>query len=141
MPRPKKPHNLKVVAGTARPDRDGPPLVDLPLVEDYPPPPDWLPNAHAIREWDRAVPILMNQKLLTEAALTTLGHMCAVHGQIVQQYTAGLAPNASMYSQYRGLANDFGLTPVAQGKVRPHGEAASENEFARNGRKPAAPAQ
>lgn len=136
MPRPKKPHNLKVVAGTARPDRDGPPLVELPIVAEAPQAPDWLPNAHAVREWDRLAPILVANRLLTEAGLSALGQLCALHGSLVQQWSAGLPPNASMVSQYRGLANDFGLTPVAQGKVRPHGDKPVENEFTNNGRKP-----
>lgn len=136
MARPKKPHNLKVVAGTARPDRDGPPLVDLPLVAEAPPPPDWLPTAHAIKEWNRLAPILTANKLLTEAGISALGQMCALHGKLVQLWSAGEAPNASMVAQYRALANDFGLTPVAQGKVRPHGAEPAENEFSSNGRKP-----
>lgn len=122
MSRSKKPHNLKVVAGTARPDRDGPPLVELPLVPDVPPPPDWLPNGHAVKEWERLAPILHANKLLTEAGLSTLGMLCALHGKIVQLYAAGEAPVASMVAQHRALSNDFGLTPVAQGKVRPHGD-------------------
>lgn len=60
--------------------------------------------------------------------------MCALHGKIVQLYAAGESPNASMVAQYRALANDFGLTPVAQGKVRPSGEAPKDNPFSRNKR-------
>lgn len=122
MARSKKPHHLKVVAGTARPDRGGPPLVDLPLVSDVPTAPDWLPNAHATKEWDRLAPILHANKLLTEAGLSTLGMLCALHGKIVQLYAAGEAPAASMVAQHRALSNDFGLTPAAQGKVRPNGD-------------------
>ncbi|UHQ21902.1 hypothetical protein LVB77_14630 [Lysobacter sp. 5GHs7-4] len=122
MSRSKRPHNLKVVAGTARPDRGGPPLVELPLVPDIPGPPDWLPNGHAIKEWERLAPILHANKLLTEAGLSTLGMLCALHGKIVQLYAAGEAPVASMVAQHRALSNDFGLTPVAQGKVRPNGD-------------------
>jgi phage terminase small subunit len=139
MPGPgKKPHNLKVVAGTARPDRDGPPLVELPLIDEVPPAPDWLPNAHAIKEWNRLAPILVANKLLTSAAISPLGHMCALHGKLNQLWAAGESPNASMLAQYRALANDFGLTPVAQGKVRPHGDEPAKNEFSQNGRKPEA---
>lgn len=122
MSRPRKPTNLKVVAGTARPDRLGPPIVDLPLVDNVPQAPDWLPNAHAIKEWNRLAPILHANKLLTEAGLSTLGQLCALHGKVVQLYTAGEAPVASMVAQLRALSNDFGLTPVAQGKVRPNGD-------------------
>lgn len=137
MANPRKPTSLKVVAGTDRPGRAPPAdTADLPLVTDVPPAPDWLPNAHAIKEWDRLAPILHANKLLTEAGLSALGQLCALHGNTVQLYAAGLAPVASMVSQLRGLMNDFGLTPVAQGKVRPAGETTkSGNAFASNGPK------
>lgn len=137
MANPRKPTSLKVVAGTDRPDRaPAAPAADLPLVSDVPPAPDWLPNAHAIKEWDRLAPILYANKLLTEAGLSAFGQLCALHGNTVQLYAAGLAPVASMVSQLRGLMNDFGLTPVAQGKVKPSGEAEKTgNAFASNGAK------
>ncbi len=136
MGNPRKPTSLKVVAGTDRPDRDPPEAVDLPLVSDVPKAPDWLPNAHATKEWDRLAPILHANKLLTEAGLSALGQLCALHGKTVQLYAAGEAPVASMVAQLRGLMNDFGLTPVAQGKVRSSGEAdKTGNAFANNGAK------
>ena len=141
MSRPRKPTNLKVVAGTARPDRLGPPIVDLPLVDNVPQAPDWMPNAHAIKEWNRLAPILHANKLLTEAGLSTLGQLCALYGKVVQLYAAGEAPVASMVAQLRALSNDFGLTPVAQGKVRPNGDTEKpSNPFGALG-KPAARAK
>lgn len=134
MPRPRKPHNLKVIAGTDQPCRDAAPAVDLPLVDEVPAAPDWLPNAHAIKEWQRLAPILHANRLLTEASLSTLGQLCALHGKVVQLYAAGECPHASMVAQLRGLSNDFGLTPVAQGKVRPSGEEKGGNKFASNRR-------
>lgn len=122
MANPRKPHNLKVVAGTARADRLEPVGVDLPLVDGVPDAPDWLPNGHAVKEWQRLAPILVANKLLTEASLSTLGMLCALHGKIAQLYAAGEAPTGHMMAQYRGIANDFGLTPVAQGKVKSSGE-------------------
>lgn len=121
MARPRKPTSLKVVAGTDRPDRDQPPAAELPLVDAVPEAPDWMPNAHARKEWERLAPILHANKLLTEAGLSALGQLCALHGKTVQLYAAGEAPVASMVAQLRGLMNDFGLTPVAQGKVKPNG--------------------
>lgn len=136
MANPRKPTSLKVVAGTDRLDRNPPPATELPLVPDVPLAPDWLPNAHAIKEWDRLAPILHANKLLTEAGLSALGQLCALHGKTVQLYAAGEAPVASMVAQLRGLMNDFGLTPVAQGKVRPAGDVEkSGNAFANNGAK------
>lgn len=138
MANPKKPRALKVVAGTVQPCRDEQPAVELPTISDVPPAPDWLPNAHAVKEWERLAPILVANKLLTEAGLSALGQLCALHGKVVQLYAAGEAPVASMVSQLRNLINDFGLTPVAQGKVRPIGEGPAKNAFARNGRRAAA---
>lgn len=136
MPNPRKPGNLKVIAGTDRVDRESA-VVDLPLVSSVPSAPDWMPNAHAFKEWDRLAPILHAVGLLTEAGLSTLAHLCALHGKIVQLYAAGESPNASMVAQYRAIANDFGLTPVAQGKVRPSGEKPKDNPFASNGKRSA----
>lgn len=142
MPNPRKPNPLKVIAGTERKDRApvaDAPVVELPLVEEVPAAPDWLPNPHAVKEWNRLAPILHANKLLTEASLSTLGQLCALHGKVVQLYAAGEAPVASMVAQLRALSNDFGLTPVAQGKVRPNSgkEENAVNKFARNGRRPA----
>lgn len=135
----KKVKGLKVIAGTVQPCRDSHvPLAELPLVEETPAAPDWLPNAHAVKEWDRLAPILVANKLLTRAGLSAFGTMCSLHGKLVQLWAAGESPNAAMLGQYRGLINDFGLTPVAQGKVRPVGEPApAGNKFQSNGKRAA----
>lgn len=136
MANPRKPAQLKAVAGTSRKDREVPVEVELPLVDEAPAVPDWMPNAHAIKEWNRLVTILMANKLLTDAALSPLAHMCALHGKIVQLYAAGEAPTASMSGTLRNLQNDFGLTPVAQGKVKSSGDGDNKgNAFSGNGRK------
>ena len=137
MPNPRKPTSLKVVAGTDQPcRREDSGVVDLPLVSDVPLPPDWLPNSHAVSEWNRLAPILHANRLLTEAGISALAQLCALHGKVVQLYAAGEAPVASMVAQLRGLMNDFGLTPVAQGKVRPSGETEkTANKFTANGKR------
>ena len=138
MANPRKPSRLKVVSGTDQPCRRPPEPVSYPLTGSVPQAPDWLPNAHAVKEWERLAPILHANKLLTEAGLSALGQLCALHGKVVQLYAAGEAPVASMVAQLRGLLNDFGLTPVAQGKVRPNGDTEKPgNAFAALG-KPAA---
>lgn len=138
MPGPgKKPAGLKVVAGTQRKDREPVGNVDLPVLSDAPEAPDWLPNTHAVKEWNRLAAILTANKLLTEGGLSALGMLCALHGKIVQLYAAGEAPTASMAGTLRNMENDFGLTPVAQGKVKPVGEADKGNKFASNGKRTA----
>ena len=132
MANTRKPTSLKVVAGTDQPCRrpESAP-VEMPALDHIPDPPDWLPNAHAVKEWQRLAPILTANKLLTEAGLSALGQLCALHGKVVQLYAAGEAPVASMVAQLRGLMNDFGLTPVAQGKVKAGGdETKAGNKFA-----------
>jgi len=132
MPNPTKPRSLKVIAGTERRDRAAAPALELPLVAGAPKPPDWLPNAHAVKEWHRLVPILMGCKLLTNASTSALAMLCALHGAIVESYATGESPTGSMLSQYRNLANDFGLTPIAQGRVKTAGATESTNPFARH---------
>jgi len=135
MPNPKKPRALKVVSGTVQPSRDENPAVELPPVAEVPEPPDWLPNAHAVKEWKRLAPILVANKLLTDAGLSPLGNLCALHGKLVQLWAAGEAPVASMVAQYRNLINDFGMTPVSQGKVKAVGEEPAGNKFAQRGKR------
>jgi len=136
MPGPgKKPAGLKLIAGTGRKDRAPPPSVDLPTVSAVPPAPDWLPNAHAKKEWERLAPILVANKLLTEAGMSALGMLCALHGKLVQLWAAGEAPAASMVAQHRNLSNDFGLTPATQGQAKPAGSGPEANRFSQNGRR------
>ena len=138
MPGPsKKPAQLKAISGTNQPCRAAEPGVELPIVTNVPDAPDWLPNAHAVKEWNRLAPILVANKLLTEAGLSSLGMLCSAHGMIVQLYTAGVAPTASQMAQLRNMANDFGLTPVAQGKVKPSGAEDKGNKFRNNGKRTA----
>ena len=134
MANPRKPAHLKAVAGTAQPCREAPPAVELPLVAECPPAPDWMPNVHAVKEWNRLAPILHANKLLTEAGLSALAVLCALHGDIVDQWARRISPTGHLLAQYRSLVNDFGLTPVAQGRVRPSGEKGKKNAFARNKR-------
>ena len=135
MANPRKPPQLKVIAGTGRKDRDTGPAVELPLVSAVPGAPEWLPNTHAVNEWERLAPILTANKLLTEAGCSALGHLCALHGKLVQMWSAGETPTGQMQAQYRNLLNDFGLTPVAQSKVKPAGKGPDDNPFTRNGRR------
>lgn len=136
MPNPGKPRALKLLSGSRRADDSGP-SVELPLVTEYPAPPDWLPNDFAVQEWHRVVPLLMSVRLLTEASLTSVGHMCAVHGRITQEYAAGMTPTGSLLSILRNYQNDFGLTAMGQQKIRPPGATPVDNKFSINGRKPA----
>src|SRR5690625_4608816 len=99
MSNPRTPKQLKVISGTDQPCREAPAAVELPLTDGLPPAPDWLPNAHALKEWNRLAPILHNVGLLTEAGLSALAVLCSLHGKIVQLYSAGAAPPAALLGQ------------------------------------------
>lgn len=126
----RKANHLKVLTGTDQPCRmshEATPTAE-PL-DQAPAPPSWMVNVHAVAEWNRLAPLLVVNKLLTEQALSTLGHLCNIHGELVRLSSAGMAPTGHMLAQYRALANDFGLTPVAQGKVRSGAEPKKANPF------------
>lgn len=132
----RKPNHLKEISGTIRPSRKVE-EIELPTLDDCPEAPDWLPNAHAIKEFNHLAPILFKIGLLNQGNLAPLGVLCSLHGKMVQLWAAGESPTGHMLAQYRNLINDFGLTPVAQGKVKPVGEKPQGNAFANNGRKSA----
>lgn len=137
----KKPPQLKVISGTDRKDRAAPAVaVEMPALEQVPEPPDWLLNAHAVNEWKRLAPLLVKNKLLTEAGQSALGVLCSLHGELQRQLSVGIMPTAHLVAQYRAMSNDFGLTPMSQGKVRPSGEAEKPGgKFGGIGKKPTAP--
>lgn len=114
---PKKPHHLKVVAGTQRRDREPGRAMSVPPLDVAPEPPDWLPNAHAVKAWQRLAPILVANKILSELDLETLGHLCAVHGKVIQIWAAGETPTGHLIAQYKALASAFGLAQGWRGKV------------------------
>lgn len=115
MPRHRKPLHLKQLAGTVRRHRPEPPGAVVPVDLDADPlPPDWLPGPEALAEWHRLVPLLRAQRLLAESDLTTLAHLCALHGRCVRQYAAGITPKPGLLSVLRLMRGSFGLTPVTR---------------------------
>lgn len=132
----KKLAQLKIIAGTARKDRDQGAALNMPTIDGLPEAPGWLPNAHAVLEFNRLAVILLNNGLLTTAAVTSLGHLAALHGKLVQQWNAGKCPTGYLIAQYRNLINDFGLTPVSSARIGGASPVSKTNKFANNGRKP-----
>lgn len=128
---PKKPASLKLVSGTARPDRVEAPHIELPLLEAVPPAPDWLPGPHAVNEWNRLAPILVANKLLAEADLSTLAHLCSVHSDLVQMRAARMPITGHMQAQYNALAAAFGLSAVWRSKVKPIGDKGKASAFSK----------
>lgn len=134
--------NVSQLRGTQRADRpsqDTSISINESALTEVPLAPLWLPNSHATNEWYRLAPVLIEMKLLTSGTLSSFAQLCALHGKIVQLYSAGESPGASMLGTLRNLHNDFGLSPVAQGKVKAEGAVpeVKPNGFSGRGRKPA----
>jgi phage terminase small subunit len=128
----KLPPKLKELRGTDQPCRRSEGIDHVPI-DHVPDPPKWLSNPHAIDEWNRVAPLLQKLGLLTHAGLSTLGVMCAQFGVIASASESGDEIVASAISGYRGLANDFGLTPVGATRVKPK-EPEKINRFADRGK-------
>lgn len=124
---------LKILQGTNRKDREWADL-DVKPIDEVPPPVDWLPNSHAVKEWNRLAPILIRNKLLNDANIGAFAQLCALFGKMVQTWSAGDTPPGNVLGKYRQLMNDFGLTPAAAGKLGQTG-GSGRNSFANNGRK------
>ena len=132
--RPPIPRRLKILNGTLQPSRDAEEVLPLPASEALPPAPEWLPNAHALREYERLGAAMLSFGLLHEGNLGALIMLCAVHGNLVQLLLAGRGVQASLVSQYRGLAADLRLTSLV--RIPTAGDATKPNKFANNGRRP-----
>lgn len=124
---PRKPRHLKAIAGSRQPDPL--PGVQFPALLTVPVAPDWLPNSHAVKEWDRLAPILVANNVLAEADLSSLGVMCALLGRIIQLFAAGETPTGHLVAQYNALASAFGVAPSWRDKVKPIGEKSRPSKF------------
>lgn len=109
----RKPPSLKLIAGTSRGDRAAPDGPALPAIDSVPPAPNWLPNAHATREWKRLAPVLVINRLLHAGNISAFAQLCALHGKLVSMWSAGETPNASLLSAYRGLSGELGLLSMS----------------------------
>lgn len=138
MAYPTKPAQLKLISGTMRKDRDiKAAMLGTPTVDTLPEAPHWLPNAHAVTEFNRLAEILFNNGLLIESSVSALGHLAALHGKLVELWSgsAGETPSGHLMAQYRALVNDFGLTPVSGSKISAAPVVKSNNVFASNGKR------
>lgn len=127
----RKPDEVKKMHGTLQPCRASQ-GVHHEKVDRIPDPPAWLSSPYAREEWHRVAPILHGMGLLTHAGLTSLAVMCAQFAVIAKAAEQDQEIIAAAINAYRGLANDFGLTPVAATRVKPT-ENKPDNPFAKRG--------
>lgn len=105
--------HLKLLSGTGRPDRAAPETPALPVLDSVPPPPLWMTNLNAMKEWNRLAPALVANRLLHEGNIAMLGQLCALHGHLVQMWIEGETPTAALLSAYRALSVALGLSSMA----------------------------
>ncbi len=141
MARPRNATSVSKLRGSNNPTRDKYRAQEDVIAEELPEipdPPDWLPNAFAVKEWKRLAPVLTELGLLNHANVNAFGALCAVQGKLMHVFSLGESPNAQLLSQYRSLINDFGLTPAAMSRMNkePLKNAQQKtNKFATNTRK------
>ena len=126
-----KPPGLKIIAGTARPDRDSGPGVAIPPLSQVPEVPTWMTNAHAQGEWRRLGPILIANNLLTAGNLAGFSALCSCYGMLIDAASGRAESSAALIGQFRALLADFGLTPASQSRVKLSSPEAKPNGFAK----------
>ena len=87
------------------------------LVEGIPEPPRKL-KAEAKREWDRVAAQLVKTRVLAVHQLSILASYCVLHAHIVKCEQRGEIATGAVYTQYRMLAAEFGLTPNSITRVK-----------------------
>jgi hypothetical protein len=101
---------LKLLRGTHRGEAgeaaEGP---ALPAVDAAPPPPAWLREPEALREWHRLAPLLVANRLLHAGNVGLLAQACAVHGRLARTWQEGGTPPAALVAAYRMLCNSLGM--------------------------------
>jgi P27 family predicted phage terminase small subunit len=144
--RPRKPTALKEAQGTARPDRANP-LEPQYAIETPEKPAHVHARIHASAEWDRIVPILLEQRVLSPAYRAALEGYCLSYADVVDgeilKGSAGFAPFVSeafvdstgqehaklkphpvvkmvddAKKELRQWAGQLGLTPTTVAKVK-----------------------
>ncbi len=125
----------KRAKGERRPSQQTVTVIEFPKVSQVPEPADWL-NADGQELWRKVGPMLFAQRLLSHADLYALGHLCQLHGKIVDGYRRQIQPTAAELSQLRMYFSEFGMTPTSRTRVGGSG-GDKKNPFERNGPKTA----
>jgi hypothetical protein len=107
----RKPTHLKLLAGTARPDRVAPATPALPAL-DAATPPSWLTDLTALAEFRRLAAVLTANRLLTAGNVGLLAHLVMLHTRITASWMADETPTAALLTVYRRLSGDLGLTSM-----------------------------
>ena len=129
--KPTAPH-LKVLAGTARPDREVADAPEYDLIEEFPEPPQHL-NPDGVEMWRNLGPQLVSARVLQVVDLYSLEQLCFSWQRFRQKAKAGMELTAAEDTALKSLFSEFGMTPASRRKVASGGEKPKGNKFANNG--------
>jgi phage terminase small subunit len=130
-PKP-KPIEIKKARGTDQPCRVPETVVEFPAVVEHPKPPRWM-NRDGKSTWNELVPMLLAARVLTDADLFALRHLCQLDGELVSLYRKKMPVTASMLTQLKAYFENFGITPSSRARVT-RSEKIKENPFKRQGK-------
>lgn len=128
------PVNLKVIKGTARPDRDNVQTPEFDLVDDFPPAPQHL-NPDGASMWNELGRQLVAAKVLQMVDLYSLEQLCFAWQRFRQKAKAGMELTAAEDTSLKSLFSEFGMTPAARRKVPVGPDEKTRNRFARFGKR------
>ena len=120
---------LKVIAGTARRDRDPVDAPEFELVDQFPESPQHL-DVHGREMWTRLGPQLVATKVLQVVDLFPLEQLCYAWSRFRKRAIAGMDMTAAEDSALKGLFAEFGMTPAARRRVISGSAEKKSNPFA-----------
>lgn len=123
----------KRAKGETRPCRLSGVVVEMPVCDTVPQPPEWL-EEEGKALWHEIAPMLYAQRVLTKADIPALIHMCAMHASHIRSHQALMPVTASESNALRGYFAEFGMTPSSRTKLAPAKGDTKGNKFAGNGR-------
>lgn len=118
--RPRKPTALKLIQGTARPDRMNPLEPVAPELDNLAAP-SYL-TATEKKQWDRHAEMLSKMRVLTEADCNALGRYCVLQARFLKEKRSkgefALDRMLKLNVQLQKLETDFGLTPSSRSRIK-----------------------
>lgn len=111
--RPPTARDLKLITGTLKKCRD---KGVSSTASGRPKRPDWLSD-EARREWNRIVPELQKQGVLSVLDRGMLAVYCSLWAQYADGERRGVPIKAALISQMRAIAASFGFTPADRARL------------------------
>lgn len=136
MTRGRKPTapQLKVLAGTTRPDREVTDAPEFDLIDDFPAAPQHL-NVDGSEMWKSLGHQLVAARVLQVVDLYSLEQLCFAWQCFRKKAKADMESTAAETTALKALFSEFGMTPASRRKVSSGSEKPKGNAFAGNGRK------